>query len=269
MSDPILLARDGDVATLTFNDPERRNAMTEPMGEAFASRIRELSSDPGLRAVVITGAGKAFSAGGDLEWIQAKNDAGRADPGGPTRRVNREAMRTFYGLFLSVRSLPCPTVAAINGAAVGAGFCVALACDLRVAAREAKMGVNFARLGIHPGMGATWTLPRIVGPAHAADLLLTGRLLDGEEAAAMGLVNRCVDRDAVLSEAHALALQIASSAPAAVRGTRAALDRALDATLEDQLSFEADRQAECYETSDLNEGLAAAREKRTPGFEGR
>ncbi len=268
MSNPILVERDGDVATLTFNDPDRRNAMTEPMGLAFAEHIGALSADGSLRAVVITGAGKAFSAGGDLDWIQAKNDAGRADPGGPTRRANREAMRAFYGLFLSVRKLPCPTVAALNGAAVGAGFCVALACDLRVAAREARMGLNFARLGIHPGMGATWTLPRIVGPAQAADLLLTGRLLDGEEAASMGLVNRCVERDAVLSEAQALARQIAESAPAAVRGTRAALDRALDATLEDQLSFEADRQAECYETADLQEGLAAAREKRAPRFRG-
>jgi enoyl-CoA hydratase len=160
-------------------------------------------------------------------------------------------------------------VAAINGAAVGAGLCVALACDLRVAARDARMGVNFSRLGIHPGMGATWTLPRLVGPAHAADLLLTGRLLDGEEAARIGLANRAVERDQVLPEAMTLARQIAEAAPLAVRGTRAALERAMDATLEDQLSFEADRQAECYETDDLREGLDAARARRAPSFRGR
>src|SRR3990170_7604312 len=101
-------------------------------------------------------------------------------------------MREFYGLFLSVRDLPCPSVAAIHGAAIGAGLCVALACDLRVAARDAKLGLNFTRLGIHPGMGATWTLPRLVGAAHAADLLLSGRSLDGDEALRIGLVNRAV-----------------------------------------------------------------------------
>lgn len=264
----ILLERDGDVAVLTFNDPDRRNAMTEAMGEAFAARIAELSRDATLRALVLTGAGRAFSAGGDLDFIQAKADAGRADPGGPTQRQNREDMRAFYRLFLAVRELPCPSVAAIQGAAVGAGLCVALACDLRVVARDARLGVNFARLGIHPGMGATWTLPRLVGPAHAADLLLTGRLLDGDEAARIGLANRALEREDVLPEALSLARQIAEAAPAAVRGTRAALERAMDATLEDQLSFEADRQAECYETDDLREGLAAAREKRAPRFRG-
>ncbi len=266
--DLILLERDGDVAVLTFNDPDRRNAMTQAMGEAFAARIAELSRDETLRALVLTGAGRAFSAGGDLDFIQAKADAGRADPGGSTRRHNREDMRAFYRLFLAVRDLPCPSVAAVNGAAVGAGLCVALACDLRVAARDARMGVNFARLGIHPGMGATWTLPRLVGPAHAADLLLTGRLLDGEEAARIGLANRAVATEEVLTEALSLAHQIAEAAPAALRGTRAALERAMDATLEDQLSFEADRQAECYETDDLREGLDAAREKRPPRFRG-
>ncbi|MBW2372503.1 MAG: enoyl-CoA hydratase/isomerase family protein [Deltaproteobacteria bacterium] len=268
--EPILLERHDDgVVVLTFNDPERRNAMTRAMGEALASRVAELGGDRELRAVVLTGAGRAFCAGGDLDFIQAMADAGRADPAGPTRRQNREAMRSFYGLFLSVRQIPCPTVAALNGAAVGAGLCVALACDVRIAARDARLGLNFARLGIHPGMGATWTLPRIVGPAHAADLLLTGRLVEGAEAERMGLVNRATDRDRVLPEALEMAQQIAGAAPAAVRGTRAALERALDASLEDQLSFEADRQAECYETADLQEGLRAAREKRAAEFRGK
>jgi len=264
----VLLSRDGGVATLAFNDPERRNAMTEAMGEAFAARVAELSRDASLRAVVLTGAGRAFSAGGDLDFIQARAEAGRADAGGRARGRNREAMRTFYGLFLAVRELHCPSIAAIHGAAVGAGLCVALACDLRVAARDARLSLNFVRLGIHPGMGATWTLPRLVGAAHAADLLLSGRTIDGEEAARMGLVNRCVERDAVLVEARALAGELAAGAPAAVRGTRAALARAPHVSLEDQLAFEAARQAECYESDDLREGLAAARAKRTPVFRG-
>jgi enoyl-CoA hydratase len=264
----VRVERDGDVATLTFCDSERLNAMTRPMGEAFAEKVVEVSREDGLRAVVLTGEGCAFSEGSDLEFIRGMAEAGVADPGGPTRRSNRDAMRAFYGLFLAVRDLPCPSVAAINGPAIGAGLCVALACDLRVVAREARLGLNFSRLGIHPGMGATWTLPRLVGPAHAADLLLTGRILDGQEAERIGLVNRCVERDAVLEHATALAREVAAAAPAAVQGTRAALARSSGASLDDQLAFEAARQAECYETHDLLEGLAAAREKRAPHFRG-
>jgi enoyl-CoA hydratase len=258
---------DAHLAVLTFSDPERLNAMTQGMGEALADHVAALGRTSGLRAVVLTGAGRAFSAGGDLGMIGSRAAAGASDPGGPPRRTNRESMRAFYKLFLTVRDLPCPTVAAIQGAAIGAGLCVALACDLRVAAREAKLGLNFTRLGIHPGMGATWTLPRLVGPAVAAELLYTGRILDGEEALRIGLVNRAVPRDEVLKEALALAREVATSAPRAVRGVKRALARSSEATLEDQLSFEAERQAECFESSDLREGIAAVREKREPRFQ--
>lgn len=267
---PVLLERDGDVATLTFHEPARLNAMTEAMGRALAARVAELT-DTGrdLRAVILTGAGRAFSAGGDLDMILAKAEAGAADPGGATRDENRAFMREFYGLFLSVRDLPCPSIAAINGPAIGAGLCVALACDLRVVARDAKLGLNFTRLGIHPGMGATWTLPRLVGPVKAAELLYTGRLFSGEEAAAMGLVNRCVEADRVVAEARDLAAEIAAAAPLAVRGTRGALEQSGRATLAEQLEWEAARQAENYETADLREGIRAAQERRAPKFRGR
>jgi enoyl-CoA hydratase len=177
-------------------------------------------------------------------------------------------MRRFYDLYLSVRGLHCPTIAAVNGAAIGAGFCIALACDTRIAARDAKLGLNFTRLGIHPGMGATWTLPRIVGPAHAAELLYTGRILEGAEAERIGLVNRAVDAEAVLPEALEMSRTMALSAPIAVRGTKQALARSLDSDLAGQLDFEAHQQSLCYESADLGEGLAAAREKRPPRFRG-
>jgi len=254
------------IGVLTFDDPERRNAMTEAMGVALSDHVATLRRDGGIRAVVLTGAGRAFSAGGDLGMIGARASSGSADPGGAARRMNRDSMRAFYKLFLSIRELPCPTVAALNGAAIGAGFCVALACDLRVAAQDAKLGLNFTRLGIHPGMAATWTLPRLVGPAVASELLFTGRILSGEEAAQLGLVNRAVPREDVLREALALARACATSAPRAVRGVKRALDRALSVSLEDQLSFEAERQAECFESPDLKEGIAALREKREPVF---
>jgi enoyl-CoA hydratase len=263
----VLIERDGDVATLTFNDPDRLNAMSRAMGEAFSTAVAGLRNDPDLRAVVLTGAGRAFSAGGDLSMIDEQARAGAEAPG-IARRAIRDTMRSFYKLFLSVRDLPCPTIAAVQGAAVGAGFCVALACDVRIAAATAKLGLNFTRIGLQPGMGATWTLPRLVGPAHAAEILYSSRLFSGEEAAAIGLVNRALETDAVVPAARALAAEFAANAPAAVRATKRALARSFDATLEDQLSFEAEEQAICFETADAREGIAAAKERRAPKFSG-
>lgn len=268
MSELVLLERDVDVAVLTLNDPERRNAMTQAMGEAFAACIAGLAADATLRALILTGAGRSFSAGGDLGMIQDRADQGAAEPG-RARRAIRDTMRAFYKLFLSVRELPCPSVAALNGHAIGAGLCVALACDVRLAAEDAKLGLNFTKLGLHPGMGASWTLPRLVGPARAAELLFASRVLSGAEAAGIGLVNRALPRDQVLPAARELAASFASCAPRAVRGVKRALARALDASLEDQLSFEAEEQAACFETRDAREGIAAARERREPVFEGR
>lgn len=264
----IHVERDGPVATLTLQDPERRNAMSQAMGEAFAAQVAALAAEPGLRAVVLTGAGEAFSAGGDLGMIEARARQGAERPG-VARREIRDGMRGFYGLFLALRDLPCPSLAAINGHAIGAGLCVALACDLRVASREAKLGLNFTRLGLHPGMGATWTLPRLVGSARAAELLYTGRLVTGAEAAELGMVNRAVARERVLPECLELAREVAAAAPIAVAGVKRALARSAAATLEDQLHFEASEQALCFESRDVHEGLAAARERRNPRFEGR
>jgi enoyl-CoA hydratase len=267
--DLVRIERDGAVALVVLNDPERLNAMTEAMGGALSAAVDALAEDAAVRAVVLTGAGRAFSAGGDLDLLERMARDGNASPGGETRRAHETFMGRFYRLFLRVRALPQPTLAAINGPAIGAGCCVALGCDLRLAAREAKLGLNFNRLGIHPGMAATWTLPRIVGPAHAAELLYTGRILDGAEAERIGLVNRAVDRDALRDDALALARSIAECSPVAVRATKRSLARSPDGTLDEQLDQEAREQALCYESADLLEGLAAARERRTPRFSGR
>ena len=268
-SDLILETHEDGVTTLTFNDPEHLNAMTRAMGEAFADSIARLSDHRGdLRAVVLTGAGRAFSAGGDMKMLTELADQGRARPG-LARRGIRDSMNSFYKLFLSLRQLPCPTLAAVNGPAIGAGFCVGLACDMRVVADDAKLGLNFTRLGVHPGMAATWTLPRLVGPAIAAELLYTSRLFRGAEAPAMGLANRAVPRDEVLPTTLDMARQIAACSPAAVRATKRSLGRSLEATLEDQLAFEASEQAITFESEDVHEGLAAVRERRDPVFEGR
>ena len=266
-TDLVLATRDKDVVTLQFNDPDRLNAMTTAMGEAFRDRIAELGKDESIRAVVLTGVGRAFSAGGDLDMLQRQADRGSADPGSAWRGI-RDEMSTFYRLFLTVRDLPCPTIAAINGHAIGAGFCVALGCDFRYVAREAKLGLNFTRIGVHPGMGATWTLPRLVGPALAAELLFTSRIIQGEEAQRIGLANRVVSSDDVLAEAQATAVEIAQNAPGAVRAVKRALARTESTSLEDQLQFEASEQARNFESADAQEGIAAVREKRAPAFSG-
>ena len=267
MPEPLVLVeRDADgVATLLLNDPERRNAMSQAMGEAFAARVAELAGDPGLRAVILAGAGEAFSAGGDLAMIQGRADEGRA--GGPAARgAIRDAMLGFYRLFLSVRDLPCPTLAALHGAAIGAGLCVALACDVRIASLRARLGLNFTALGLHPGMGATWTLPRLVGPARAAELLYSARVIDGAEAASIGLVNRAVAPDEVLPAVRELAARFAATSPLANRGVKRALARSAGASLDEQLACEAEEQAETFTGRDVQEGLAALRERRRAVF---
>ena len=266
--DLILQERDGDVVTLTFNQPDKLNAMSREMGEAFADTVAGLRDDESLRAVVLTGAGRAFSAGGDLDMLEEKAAEGRAAPG-LARRPIRDDMRSFYKLFLSVRDLPCPTIAAINGAAIGAGLCVALGCDIRYVSEKARIGLNFTKLALHPGMAATWTVPRLVGPAVAAELLYSSRLVDGVEAARIGLANRALPPEEVLPAARELAADIAGCAPLTNRAVKRALARTLDATLEDQLSFEAHEQAINFEEPDVHEGIAAVREKRSPVFRGR
>jgi enoyl-CoA hydratase len=262
----IIESRREDIITLEFNDPDHLNAMTEAMGNAFRERVERLAGDDSLRAVVLTGRGRAFSAGGDLDMIVARADESRT----PEARDSVKAfMRAFYELFLCVRQLPCPTLAAINGHAIGAGLCVALACDLRYAAREAKMGLNFTKLGLHPGMGASWTLPRLVGPAQAAELLYTSRIIDGSEAERIGLVNRAVPAADTLATTQAVAEEIAACAPFANRELRLGLEQSATSSLAEQLDYESSSQARCFANDDVHEGIAAARERRDPQFRGR
>ncbi len=260
----LLERRDDGVAVLTLDDPDRRNAMTEAMGDALAERCAELAADPDLRVVVLTGTPTAFSAGGDLGMLE---DLGRR-----TREEGLDAtdfMREFYLRFLSVRELPVPVIAAINGHAVGAGLCVALACDLRIVADEAKVGLNFAKLGLHPGMGGTWLLPRLLGGQQAAAWLYTGALVSGGVAAGQGLALESVPGDQVLDRALALAEDIARSSPVVVRQLKVTLAAVEGIDLATALDREAAAQAISYGTDDLAEGLAAGRERRAPRFSGR
>ena len=248
------------VAVLVLDQPERRNAMSGEMTSSWVSAVDHLSEDPSLRVVVVTGEGRGFCSGGDLSWLAGEPDA--------SVDTLRERMLPFYRAWLSIRRLEVPTIAAINGAAIGAGLCLALACDIRYAAAGARMGVPFTKLGIHPGMAGTYLLPDVVGPAAARDLFLTGRLVDADEALRLGLVSRVIDPAEFTSEVLAAASDVAATAPIASRLTKSALARG-HVDLEAGLAWEALAQPVTMATADLQEGISAAREKRAPRFEGR
>ncbi len=256
--------RDNGVVVLTLDDPPRMNAMTADMGHALAERCGELADDTSVRAVVITGAPPAFSAGGDLGMLE--DLAERTREGGFDAT---DTMMSFYQRFLTIRTIPVPVIAAINGHAIGAGLCVALACDLRILGSEAKVGLNFSKLGLHPGMAGTWLLPRIVGQQRAAELLYTGRIVTGDVAAGYGMALEHVTNDQVLPRALTLAEEIATASPVVVRDLRETLRHTETDDLQTALEREATAQAASYGTQDLQEGLDASRSRRQPTFPGR
>ncbi len=257
---PEILLEPGEISVLTLNRPDKLNSMTESMGRLLREAVSALNARDDVRVVVLRGAGRAFSAGGDMSFIEANR---RRSP-----EQNRVAMLEFYGMFLSVLDLRVPSVAVLQGAAVGAGLCLALACDLRLAAKEAKLGANFVRVGLHPGMGATALLPRLVGAAKASELLLTGKLVSGEEAERIGLVNAAVPRHE-LEQLVATTLEpLRSAGPVALAQTKASLQGSLRAELAAALAREASAQAIDFTTQDLLEAVEAFRDGRTPRFLG-
>ena len=248
------------VAVLTLDNPEQRNAMSDQMTASWVQAVDELAADRSLRAVVVTGSGSAFCSGGNTSWIASEPDA--------TVDQLRTRMIAFYRAWLSIRRLEVPTVAAVNGPAIGAGLCLALACDLRYAAQGARLGVPFVKLGMHPGMAGTYLLPNVVGEAHARDLLLTGRVVDADEAFRLGLVSRVIDPADFADEVLATAVGIAATAPIASRLTKLALAGGGHADVESCLQWEAMAQPVTLATADLQEGIRAAQEKRAPVFTG-
>eukprot|EP00753_Platysulcus_tardus_P001068 PLAT1102.1.p1 GENE.PLAT1102.1~~PLAT1102.1.p1 ORF type:complete len:293 (+),score=125.61 PLAT1102.1:68-946(+) len=250
--------KESGVWTLQFNDPAKLNMLNEAVGDEMGEAVQHLK-DVGARAVVLTGSGRAFSAGGDLAFLDERTRTPALE--------NAKIMRDFYSRFLVIRSLHCPVIAAINGPAIGAGMCLAMATDVRIAARDAKMGFTFATLGIHPGMAATHFLPRAVGTENAMRLLLTGDVVSGDEALQLGLVSSLTDDgDSAKQEALTLARRMAAASPVAVQSCVRSLRTWTDVGLEEALWREADSQAHCYAADDLLEGLAAVREKRKPSF---
>lgn len=248
------------VVLLTLDNPDQLNAMSDAMTASWVDAVASLKGDPDVRCVVVTGAGRAFSAGGNTTWL--------AESGALATPALRDQMLGFYRAWLAIRELDVPTIAAINGVAVGAGLGVALACDIRYAAAGAKLGASFVKLGLHPGMGITYLLPEIVGDAAARDLLLTGRLVDTDEALRLGLVSRVIEGEGFLEEVLATAEQVAGNAPLATRYTKSTLRRQRT-SLDETLQLEALAQPITFGTEDLQEGIAAVQARRMPVFTGR
>ena len=258
MSDTVLRAKADGVLTLTLNRPEALNSFTVEMKEALLAALKDAARDREVRALIVTGAGRAFSAGQDLKERQAP---GVADLG--------TELRTRYNpIILAMRRLEKPIIGAVNGVAAGAGISVALACDLLIASENASFIEAFSRVGLVPDTGSTWFLPRVVGYARAAEMMFTADPLDAATAERIGLVNRVVPSDRLMDDASALASRLAKSAPIALALAKRALNRAFEFDLEEALDYEAQLQSVAGRSADHTEGVAAFVEKRAPDFTG-
>ena len=249
------------IATITLNRPARLNALTFQVYEELRDAFAMLDTEPGVRAIVLTGSGRAFCSGGDVEDIIgalfARDSAGL-----------REFTRMTCDLILNIRKCRRPVIAALNGTVAGAGAVIATACDFRVAAETAKIAFLFVRVGLSGAdMGASWLLPRIVGAGRAAELLMTGDFIEASRAYEIGLYHRVVPADRLLPEANALALKLARGPARSLAITKEALDAEASLDFETALRFEGDVQAALMEHPDFREAYEAFREKREPRFE--
>jgi len=256
------LTRDDGVATITLARPERLNALTAAMHADLRAALDACADDDGVKVVVLTGEGRAFSSGQDLTEDLPRDAAGRIDLGPPLAR-------DYNPLVRRLAHYPKPTIAALNGPAVGASMNIALACDLVVAARAATLQEAFARIALVPDAGGTWILPRLVGPKRALALMLTADPIPADEAERLGLVYKVFDDDAFRTETAALAARLAQGPALAYRLTKRAVRESLDNGLDAQLDLEAALQREAGFSDDFAEGVAAFREKRPPRFSGR
>ena len=249
---------DDGIATSTLDRPDALNALTVPLKEALLGAFRTVARDRSVRAVVLTGAGRAFCAGQDLKE--------RLQPDAAPLAV--ELRERYNPIIRAMRALDQPIVGAINGVAAGAGASLAFACDVRIAAEGASFVLAFGRIGLVPDNGATWFLPRLVGPAKAAELALLGETLSALDAERFAIVVRVVPADALAAEARAMAVRLAGLAPRALALTKGALERSWSVTLDEALEDEAQRQGVAGATADHAEGMTAFLEKRPPRFTG-
>lgn len=262
----LLQQRDGAILTVTLNLPEKRNPISDnDMVDALCTAMEAADKDIDVRCVILTGAGSAFSSGGDLKQMAPDVGSLRASRPVQTRRNYKYGIQRLPMLF---QALEVPVIAAVNGPAIGAGCDLACMCDIRIASENARFAESFVKLGIIPGDGGAWLLPRIVGFSKATELALTGEQIDAQEARRIGLVSDVVAADQLLSAAKIVADKIAANPPHAVRMTKRLLREGQTADLKNILEMSAAMQAIVHATSDNDEAINAFLEKRAPNFTG-
>ena len=258
MTDTVLRETSGGVLTLTLNRPDALNSLTVEMKEALLAALKDAAKNRDVRVVVLTGAGRAFSAGQDLKERQGPHVAD----------LGTELRLRYNPIVLAMRRLEKPIIGAINGVAAGAGISIAMACDILIAAENATFIEAFSRVGLVPDTGSTWFLPRLIGSARAAEMMFTGDPVDAATAERIGLINRVVPADKLMEEVMALAERLAKAAPIALALAKRALNRTYEGNLDAALNYEAQLQSIAGRSADHKEGVAAFVEKRPPNFKG-
>ena len=258
----VLQKREGSVSTLILNRPQRMNALNADLVLALKDALTRVHDDPEINVVILAGAGRAFCAGGDLSAIgkgRQENNVAELQP----------ILRTGMEVVLKIRTMRQPVIAAVHGAAAGAGMNIALAADIRVASEDAMFGQNFAKVGLFPDYGGTFFLPQLVGPAKAAEMFYTGDMINAAEALRLGIVNRVVPLAQLASEALALAQKIANGPGIAIRAVKKTLFGRDKEELIELLDLEVEQQMKCFYSEDCSEGIHAFFEKRAPKFHGK
>lgn len=274
-TDQLKCEAENGVATITLNRPDKRNALSNELTPALRQMLLTVEAEPSVRCVVITGAGRAFCSGGDVSGMGGSNSTASADAPRPSlERVSLEdAVRKLQigqeTLTLRLFDLAKPTIAALPGAAAGAGMSIALACDLRIAAQSAFITTAFANIGLSGDYGGSWLLTQLVGVARAKELYFTSRRVGADEGVALGIFNEVVPDDQLMARTRALAESIAAGPPIALRYMKENLNRAVGADMRSALALEADRMVRCTRTEDHREAVQAFIGKRKPTFNGR
>lgn len=256
-----ILTTTGTITTITLNRAEKLNAFAGSMREELIAALRAAEADAACRVVVITGAGRGFCAGGDVEYMAGLQKNGETAAFRKLLGAGREIVTT-------IAAMPKPVIASVNGVAAGAGCNLALACDYRIASDAAKFSESFVKIGMHPDWGGTWFLPRLVGQSRALELLMTGRMVDAAEALAIGLVDRVVAGAELAAETEKLAQAFASGPPLPIAGIKRALTASALNTLGAQVDLETEHQLRAFASTDAAEGMAAFFERRAPFFRG-
>jgi enoyl-CoA hydratase/carnithine racemase len=263
--DTMRIEIDGEISTLTLNRPDRMNAMSPELIGELVTAASYLADQAPLRGLVVTGAGRAFSAGGDVTWFKRGLD----DPGHDLPADVRRGAEVLHQAIVDFRRIPYPVVGAVNGVAAGAGFSLALMCDIRIASSEAAFVCAYGRIGASPDGGMTYFLPRVVGPAKAIELLLDDPVLGAEAAREAGLVSEIVPADRLAERAREKAAELATRAPHYVRMCKSLVGSSLEHSLPEHLELERHGIADSMATEDLREGVTAFLERREATFTGR